>query len=102
LYKQYRDIGITLIDIFTKAPNKTSVTSIHGSLNVIRQERNKLAHHEPVIFKRGKNRISFYNLDFVIQQVLLITKWLDIPLGFYDRQLKLIDNKKQGIIRLIK
>jgi hypothetical protein len=101
-YKQYRDVKVELVEIFTNAPVKGwLLEEVRTMLNQIRKERNKLAHHKPVIFRRRKSRVSFYKIDLIIKQVKLLTEWLGITTEIYSEHLLLIDEQKKVIQQLL-
>jgi hypothetical protein len=100
--KQYRDINVQLSKIFVNAPTKGKVhEEVHMILNQVRKERNKLAHHEPVIFMRHRAKISFYKTELIIKQVMIITRWLGVSIQVFDDHLALINEQKQAIKNLV-
>ena len=83
-----------LISIFNQAPPQTNpLFEIHERLNVIRRARNRIAHNEPIIFKKNQSKIGFAQTESVASRISELTRWLNISPTIFDKHLELISQQ---------
>ena len=80
---QYTATGKCLISIFPNKPKSTpnhqiNHTSIYTELDNINSIRNRIAHHEPICFDKGKSHIDTSHVRNKYSQLIKLYNWMGI------------------------
>ncbi len=83
---QYRAMGGTLVDIFSARPEKVGEQTfdyqfIFNELGKINEMRNRIAHHEPICFKKGKDGetvVSTRQARYIYGHMLSFLTWMGV------------------------
>ena len=78
------------IQIFTRLPTGTNRNIINQKLNIIRQFRNRISHHEPIIFDNDNNGNPVFSIQHaseIYAHMMDIFNWLDLDFNAWTRKI---------------
>jgi hypothetical protein len=99
LGKQFKALGknyhANLLHIFPQLPAGYGQTAIERRLKNIRNQRNRIAHGEAIIFDKKANwAFSFADIDRRKDNVIELTAWLGVPFTLIAPWIKAIEQQK--------
>ena len=81
------------IQIFNKLPAGTNRHLINQKLNNIRKFRNRISHHEPIVFEKdinGNPIFSTQEASSIYAQMMEIFNWLDLDFDAWTRKINTV------------
>lgn len=76
LHKRFEKLGFWKVSIdliFPNMPANQKISSVKNQVNHIRNVRNRIAHHEQIIFKTKQS--NFYNIKDTYEKIVTITRY---------------------------